>query len=87
MTEDRHAITGYAFLINGGAMSWSPKKQEIVLLWMTEGKYLAATHAAKEVIWLQALISQLFGQAVNQDSGPTMLFSDNKSAITLSQNP
>jgi hypothetical protein len=25
MAEDRHAISGYAFLIDGGAMSWSSK--------------------------------------------------------------
>ena len=30
MSEDRHAITGYAFLIEGGAVSWSSKRQEIV---------------------------------------------------------
>ena len=25
MAEDRHAISGYAFLIHGGAVSWSAK--------------------------------------------------------------
>ena len=30
--EHRHAITGYTFLIDGGAISWSSKKQEIVML-------------------------------------------------------
>ena len=30
--EHRHAITGYTFLINRGAVSWSSKKQEIVTL-------------------------------------------------------
>src|SRR5258707_7987902 len=31
MAEDRHAITGYTFLIDGSAISWSSKRQEIVL--------------------------------------------------------
>ena len=29
MAEDRHAISGYAFLIHGGIVSWSAKWQEI----------------------------------------------------------
>jgi hypothetical protein len=86
MAEDWRAVTGYAFLINGGAVSWSSKKQEIVSLSMTESKYVAVTHAAKEAIWLRSLISQVFGQMVNQVIEPTTLFSDNKSAIALSQN-
>jgi hypothetical protein len=32
MAEDRRAISGYAFLIDGGAVSWSSKRQEIVSL-------------------------------------------------------
>ena len=39
MTEDCRAVTGYAFLIDGGAVSWSSKKQEIVLLSTPKSKY------------------------------------------------
>ncbi len=42
----KHAISGYAFLIYGGAVSWYSRKQEL------EAEYIAATHAAKEAIWL-----------------------------------
>ena len=51
MQEHRHAITRYAFLIDGGAVSWSPKKQEIVTLSTAESEYVAATHTAKEAIY------------------------------------
>ena len=61
MMEDRRAISGYAFIINGGAVSWSTKKQEIVSLSTTESKYIAATYAAKEALWLRSLMSQIFG--------------------------
>ena len=30
--EHWHAITGYTFLVDGGAVSWSSKKQELVTL-------------------------------------------------------
>ena len=52
MAEDRHAITGYAFLINGGALSWSFKCQEIVLLSTTKSEYVTVTHSMKEALWL-----------------------------------
>ena len=52
MAEDRRAILGYTFLIDGGAVSWSSKKQEIISLSTTESEYVAATHAAKEALWL-----------------------------------
>jgi hypothetical protein len=52
MNEDRHAILGYAFLIDSSAISWSSKRQEIVSLSTTESKYVAATHGGKEAIWL-----------------------------------
>ena len=52
MQEDRHAISGNTFIIDGGAVSWYSKCQEIVLLSTTESKYVLATHAAKEALWL-----------------------------------
>ena len=56
MAEDRHAISGYAFLIHGGAISWSAKQQEIIALSTTKAEYIAITHTAKEAIWLRSLI-------------------------------
>jgi hypothetical protein len=50
--EHRHAISGYVFLVNGGAVSWSSKKQELITLSTAESEYVAATYAAKEAIWL-----------------------------------
>jgi hypothetical protein len=79
MHEERKAISGYAFLIDGGAVSWSSKKQSIIALSTTEVEYVAATHAAKEALWLRTFISQTFGSI----SGPITLHSDNQSAITL----
>jgi hypothetical protein len=81
MGEDRKAISGYAFMINGGAVSWSAKRQEIISLSTTESEYIAATYASKEALWLRQLISQLFG--IHLDA--TTLFSDNQSAIALTK--
>jgi len=77
MAEDRHAISGYAFMIHGGAVSWSTKRQEIIALSTTEAEYVAITHAAKEALWLRSLLSQLFDIVLDS----TTLFSDNHSEL------
>ena len=79
--EDRHAISGYAFLIDGGAVSWSAKRQDIVALSTTEAEYVAATHAAKEALWLRSFIGEVFGPIER----PMTLLSDNQSAIALTK--
>ncbi len=81
MTEDHRAITGYVFLIDGGAVSWSSKKQEIVLLSTTESEYIAATHGMKEALWLRNLLAEAFEPIVDA----TTQFSDNQSAIALTR--
>ena len=81
MAEDRHAISGYAFMLHGGAVSWSAKRQEIVSLSTTENEYVAVTQAAKEALWLCSLLSQVFPGKLD----PTTLFSDNQSAIALTK--
>ena len=50
--EHRRAISGYAYLLDGGAVSWASRKQELVTLSTAEAEYVAATHAAKEGLWL-----------------------------------
>jgi hypothetical protein len=81
MNEDRKALSGYAFLIDGGAVSWCTKKQEIIALSTTKAEYFAITHAAKAALWLRTLIKELFGEF----DGPTTLYSDNQSAIALTK--
>ena len=66
--EHRHAISGHAMLIDGGAVSWSSKKQELVTLSTTEAEYVAATHAAKEAIWLRRLIEEIFRPLNSSDA-------------------
>ena len=79
MAKDRHAMMSYAFLIDGGAMSWSSKQQEIVSLSTTKSKCIAATHGMKEVLWLRSLLSKVFGPI----KPPTTLFSQTTRAIAL----
>jgi hypothetical protein len=79
MTEDRKALTGYAFMINGAAVLWSSKQQTIISLSTTESEYVATTEAARGALWLRPLLAQLFSPV--RDA--TTLYNDNQSAIAL----
>jgi hypothetical protein len=72
-------MSGYAFLIDGGAVSWSVRKQELVTLSTAEVEYIAATHAAKEGIWLCKLIGELFPNLITS----TPLYCDNQATLKL----
>ena len=75
----RWAIPGFAVLVNGGAVLWSSKKQELMTLSTMEAEYIGATHTAKELIWFQCLTDEVFRPL----SHPIILHLDNQSAITL----
>ena len=79
--EHRHAISGYVFLVNGGAVSWSSKKQELVTLSTAESEYVAATYAAKEALWLRRIIGEVFRPITD----PLPLYSDSQSAIAMTK--
>ena len=77
--DHRRAISGYAFLIDGGAISWSSCKQELVTLSTAEAEYMATMHAAKECIWLRRLIGELFPAILSTMT----LHCDNQAALKL----
>jgi hypothetical protein len=79
LQEHRHAISGYIFLINGGAISWGSQKQVLITLSTAEAKYVTATHAAKEAIWLCRLMFEIFPSLKML----TTLYCDNQAALRL----
>ena len=79
--RDRHSISGYVPFLGCGAITWSSKKQHIIALSSTRSKYIAQTHAPKEVIWIRSFILE-----IQQDqSGPIDLLCDNQGAIALAK--
>ena len=83
--DDRKSIGGYTFLLNGSAISWNSKKQSTVALSLTEAEYIALTQAAKESIWLQALLLDLGAQRHLEEI--RNIYVNNQGAITLARNP
>ncbi|XP_055924729.1 uncharacterized protein LOC129956807 [Argiope bruennichi] len=79
---DRRSTSGYVFMIGGGAVSWSSKRQPTVATSTTEAEYMALSAAAKEAIWLGKIVTDLGIAHVN---GITV-YCDNNGAINLSKN-
>lgn len=81
--DDRRSTSGYVFMLGGGAVSWSSKKQPIVTLSTTEAEYVAAANGACQAVWMRNILEEIgFAQ---EDF--TTLWCDNSSAIKLSRNP
>ena len=81
--DDRKSTSGYVFMMNSSAVSWSSKKQPVVTLSTTEAEFIAAASSACQVVWLRRILKSLS----HVQSRPTVLYCDSVSAIKLSKNP
>ncbi|MCH85372.1 hypothetical protein A2U01_0006218, partial [Trifolium medium] len=81
--DDRKSTSGYVFMYENGAISWSSKKQAIVTLSTTEAEFIAASFCVCQGVWLRRIMEQLKHVQVNG----TAIFCDNTSSIKLSKNP
>ena len=82
--DTRHSVCGYVYTLDGGTISWSAKQQTVVALSSTEAEYIGITHAAKEAIWLKALLTDLVHPDFAKHA--VRLHSDNKGAMDLALN-
>ena len=81
--DDGRTVTGYTFMLEGGAVSWQSKKQPTVALSSVAAEYIAACQAAREALWWQKLLHEL-GVARHPT---TVIYSDSQGSIALSKNP
>ena len=57
--DNRKSTTGFVFTLGGTAISWTSNLQKIIILSTIEAKYVAATKAGKEMIWLHGFLNEL----------------------------
>jgi hypothetical protein len=58
---DQKSTSAYYFSLGSNMVSWSSKKQSCVSLSTTEVEYVATCETCRETVWLQNLLSGLFG--------------------------
>ena len=75
--ETAVSVSGAVMLLAGAAVDWTSQKQKTVACSSAEAEYIAASEAAKEVVWLRVLLAGL-GEAQYK---PTPLFMDNTTSI------
>jgi len=82
-TDTHRSISGYAFSLGSGLVSWSSKKQPTVAMSSTEAEYIASCHGAKEAVWLRSLLKSL-GHAQDRAS---CIHCDNVGSNILTRDP
>lgn len=80
--DDMKSTSGYAFIFRSGVFSWASKKQATVAQLATEAKYVAAAESSSQAIWLRKMLNDMG----DQQTEPTTIFCDNKSAIAIAKN-
>jgi hypothetical protein len=81
--DTRRSTSGFVFILNGAAVTWSSRRQNCVALSTMESEYIAASETSREAVWLRRLLDQI---GIRQER-PIILNCDNKSAIALAHNP
>jgi hypothetical protein len=82
--DDCKSVSGYAFVLAHGALSWSAKRQTTVAQSTTESEYYGYNYAAREAVWLREMMSQFYA---NSPQAATIISADNEGAIALSKDP
>jgi hypothetical protein len=65
-----------------GAITWSSKKQPVIVLSSTKSEYIGLTHVSKEILWVWQFLGEIFFKFQT----PSQLYSNNQRAIALAQN-
>ena len=83
--DDSRSQSGYVFMVNGGVVSWKSSKQETVADSTMEAKYIAASEAVKEGVWIRNFLMDL--GVVPGSSSPLDMYYDNTGAISQAKEP
>jgi hypothetical protein len=80
--DTRCSTSGIVSTLAGGAVIWSSRLQRCVTLSTCEAEYVAASSAARDVVWFGKLLSE-----IGIPAGTMQLCGDNQGSLKLIKNP
>ena len=83
--DERKSTSGYAFLLNNGAITWSSKKQPCIALSTMEAEYVAYLVAVQEAVWLRRFFQHL--KAIKDASGFVTIHCDSTTVFAYAKDP
>ena len=81
--DECKSTSGYAFLLNNGAITWSNKKQPCIALSTMEAKYAACSIVVQEAVWLRRFFQNL--DVVKDASNPVMVHCDSMAVLVYAK--
>ena len=82
--DDYKSISGYMFMLVGGAISWENVKQTLIATSTMEAKYITCYEATRQEISLKNFISKFC--LVESISRSLPIYRDNSTVVCFSQN-
>jgi hypothetical protein len=82
-TTTKRSQSGEVVMLNGGAVSWTSKQQEVVALSTAKAEYVAVSRAGQSAVHFR----QLMRDVHQRQSGATTIYEDNEGAVKLANNP
>ena len=80
--DTRRSTSGYVFIMAGGAVTWSSKRQATVALSTVKAEYVAMSRCAQQMAWMHHWLDEV----EIKYSHPGMIKGDNWGAIALTKN-
>ena len=77
----RRSTSGYVFMMAGGAVTWSSKRQPTVALSTVEAEYVAMSRCAQQMIWMQTWLDEV--EIIY--TTPGIIKGDSRGAIALAK--
>jgi hypothetical protein len=79
--DTRRSTSGFVFIMAGGAVAWSSKRQATVAMSTVEAEYVAMSRCAQQMVWMHNWLSEVEVEY----SLPGLLRGDNQGAIALTK--